>query len=381
MGDIQFFDGDFKVKYRSEEIGFLPKEFQLLQFLYQNPSQVFTREELLNAVWTMEEPTDRTVDDHIYRVRKKLNPFSKVISIETKRGQGYVLRLNKELQKSPLLKDEEVFSNVKMLFHKYHLYGQGDALKLLEENQEVFGFKLDLQSQLYLRFMNGDFSWFIETEEATFWEKSYYLLHIYSFITVDKKKSLEYFSKALAVKELPEFHRLEIRLLNRLSLLIITKQFEKAEELLVDSKKEIQKKKLQGFLPLIFLSELYLSFHKEDSSEIKEKMNNMENLLESYPFSRERASFSILKGIQCLHMNEQLEAKNYFDEGFKLFKEAKYIPGILISLMTINHFLNEFQIQGELSHHYNQVWQRYAEEYQFDQLERTITQLFAFHFK
>ncbi|MDP4553545.1 winged helix-turn-helix domain-containing protein [Alkalihalobacillus macyae] len=44
---------------------FLPKEFQLLQFLYQNPSQFFTREELLNAVWSREEPTDRTFDDHI----------------------------------------------------------------------------------------------------------------------------------------------------------------------------------------------------------------------------------------------------------------------------------------------------------------------------
>lgn len=381
MTKIQFFKDDYKVKYRSEEIVLLPKEFQLLYFLYESPSRIFSREELLDKVWPLETPTDRTVDDHIYRVRKKLKPISSVVSIETRRGQGYILCLKKELLKSPLFKDKEVSTNVKELFHKYHLYGQGDALKLLEENQDVFGFELDLNSQLYLRFMKGDFFWFIETEAASFWEKCYYLLHIYSFITLDKEKSLAYFTRALTAKELPGDHRLEIRLLNRLSLMVITKQFDIAEKLLADSKKEIHEKNLQGFLPLIYLSDLYLSFHKEGSTQIMKKMNNMEDLLVNYPFSREIASFTILKGIQFLSLNKQSEAKNLFEEGFKLFLDAKYTPGILIGLMTIMYFLEEFQLQGELYNHYKQVWVKYAEEYQFEELERRIRRQFDFHFK
>ncbi|MGY0693480.1 winged helix-turn-helix domain-containing protein [Virgibacillus sp. FSP13] len=372
MEKIKFFNGDFKVKYRSEEIVLLPKEFQLLQFLYQSPSRIFTRDELLDAVWPMEAPTDRTVDDHIYRVRRKLKPLSSVVSIETVRGWGYRLILSKEAHKSPLLKDEEVSSNVKMLFHKYHLYGQGDALKLLEENQAVFGFELDLQSRLYLHFMRGDFKWFLEKEEIFFWEKCYYFLHIYSYIEADKKKCLDYFSRALAAKELPEHYRLEIRLLNRLSFLIYTKQFDEAENLLRQSEKEIHEKNLEGFIPLISLTELYLAFLRSDTDRIDKKMVEMDKMLVKYPFLREKAIFYVIKGIKCLTVEKQAEAEHYFDEGFELFQEAKYIPGILSSLNIILFFLKEFQMKNDLYARYQKAWKRYAEEYNFPELKRQI---------
>ena len=143
MEKIKFSTKDYKVEYRSEEIIFLPKEFQLFKFLYHNPSRIFTRDELLDAVWPMETPIDRTIDDHIYRVRKKLKPLASVISIATVRGQGYLLSIN-EVQENPLIKDQEVSSSVINLFKKYHLYGQGNALKLLDEHQAMLGFKVDL---------------------------------------------------------------------------------------------------------------------------------------------------------------------------------------------------------------------------------------------
>ena len=55
MEKIKFSNTAYKVTYRSEEIIFLPREYQLFKFLYQNPSRIFSREELLDAVWPMEE--------------------------------------------------------------------------------------------------------------------------------------------------------------------------------------------------------------------------------------------------------------------------------------------------------------------------------------
>ncbi|MGE7978917.1 winged helix-turn-helix domain-containing protein [Psychrobacillus sp. NPDC093200] len=87
MEKIKFSNTGHKVNYRSEEIIFLPREFQLFKFLYQYPSRVFSREELLNAVWPMEDPVDRTVDDHIYRIRKKLNLYHQWLILKRSGGK------------------------------------------------------------------------------------------------------------------------------------------------------------------------------------------------------------------------------------------------------------------------------------------------------
>ncbi|HHW55225.1 MAG: response regulator transcription factor [bacterium] len=66
-----------------------PREFDLLYFLAQNPRRVFTREELLAAVWGYDYFGDqRTVDVHIRRLRKKLEPL-KHEYLTTVWGVGY----------------------------------------------------------------------------------------------------------------------------------------------------------------------------------------------------------------------------------------------------------------------------------------------------
>jgi two-component system phosphate regulon response regulator PhoB len=72
-----------------------PTEFRLLQFLLQHPGCVFSREELLNAVWGPDiyvEP--RTVDVHIRRLRKALNGDEEADIIRTVRAAGYALDVN-----------------------------------------------------------------------------------------------------------------------------------------------------------------------------------------------------------------------------------------------------------------------------------------------
>lgn len=69
-----------------------PTEFRLLQFLMEHPGAVFSREELLNAVWGPDiyvEP--RTVDVHIRRLRKALNGDTDPDVIRTVRAAGYAL--------------------------------------------------------------------------------------------------------------------------------------------------------------------------------------------------------------------------------------------------------------------------------------------------
>ncbi|MBF0560688.1 MAG: phosphate regulon transcriptional regulator PhoB [Alphaproteobacteria bacterium] len=75
---------------RSIHLG--PTEFRLLQYLMQHTGLVFSREELLNAVWGPDiyvEP--RTVDVHVRRLRKALNGDNEADLIRTVRAAGYAI--------------------------------------------------------------------------------------------------------------------------------------------------------------------------------------------------------------------------------------------------------------------------------------------------
>jgi len=69
-----------------------PTEFRLLEFFLQHPRRVFSREELLDAVWGKDihvEP--RTVDVHIRRLRKSINGDEELDLVRTVRAAGYAL--------------------------------------------------------------------------------------------------------------------------------------------------------------------------------------------------------------------------------------------------------------------------------------------------
>ena len=65
-------------------------EFKLLKLFMENPEKVFSREQILDAVWDMNAYlSDRTVDVHILRLRKLLKPHGVDGMITTVRGSGY----------------------------------------------------------------------------------------------------------------------------------------------------------------------------------------------------------------------------------------------------------------------------------------------------
>jgi DNA-binding response OmpR family regulator len=69
------------------------REFDLLTFLARRPGRVYTREELLEAVWGEYLGTPRTVDQHILQLREKLGEDPKAPRfLETVRGVGYRFR-------------------------------------------------------------------------------------------------------------------------------------------------------------------------------------------------------------------------------------------------------------------------------------------------
>ena len=65
-----------------------PKEFDLLEMLVRHPGRAFAREYLMEKIWGYDAiGSDRTVDTHVLRLRKKLGPVGE--RIETVWGLGY----------------------------------------------------------------------------------------------------------------------------------------------------------------------------------------------------------------------------------------------------------------------------------------------------
>jgi two-component system phosphate regulon response regulator PhoB len=72
-----------------------PTEFKLLRHFLENPARVFSREQLVDAVWGRDSVIDiRTVDVHIRRLRQALNAKGGADLIRTVRSAGYALDAN-----------------------------------------------------------------------------------------------------------------------------------------------------------------------------------------------------------------------------------------------------------------------------------------------
>lgn len=73
------------------DVSLTKTEFEILWLLLQNPGRVYSRDSLLRTVWPDDVlVTDRTVDVHIARMRKKIAPYDK--HIVTRLGYGYCFK-------------------------------------------------------------------------------------------------------------------------------------------------------------------------------------------------------------------------------------------------------------------------------------------------
>jgi two-component system phosphate regulon response regulator PhoB len=93
-GDLLIDRVAHRVKRAGQEIHLGPTEFRLLDYLMQHPGRVFSREQLLDAVWGSDVYVEaRTVDVHIGRLRKALGVSEADDPIRTVRSAGYSLDL------------------------------------------------------------------------------------------------------------------------------------------------------------------------------------------------------------------------------------------------------------------------------------------------
>ncbi|MDG4811779.1 phosphate regulon transcriptional regulator PhoB [Hydrogenovibrio sp. 3SP14C1] len=90
IGSLKLDLSSYRFTVNDEEVKLGPTEFKLMQFFMTHSNRVYTRVQLLDQVWgenvVVEE---RTVDVHIRRLRKLLDPVGAADYIQTVRGAGY----------------------------------------------------------------------------------------------------------------------------------------------------------------------------------------------------------------------------------------------------------------------------------------------------
>lgn len=96
VGELALYPETYEVKCSGQPISLTPSEFKLLLALAQNRGRVLTRDSLIEQVQGEGvSVVGRTVDTHVFGLRKKLGPCADVI--ETVRGIGYRVKPMNEI--------------------------------------------------------------------------------------------------------------------------------------------------------------------------------------------------------------------------------------------------------------------------------------------
>ena len=91
-GDIEMDLARHRVQRGGRDLHLGPTEYRLLRHFLESPGRVFSREQLLDAVWGRDVYVEtRTVDVHIRRLRKTLNEGGLPDLIRTVRSAGYAI--------------------------------------------------------------------------------------------------------------------------------------------------------------------------------------------------------------------------------------------------------------------------------------------------
>jgi DNA-binding response OmpR family regulator len=91
FGDVELSFKKYAARKAGQELELSPREFEILRYLIRRRSEIVTRDQLLDEVWGYESsPVTRTVDNHIARLRQKIEQDpSNPQYIVTVHGLGY----------------------------------------------------------------------------------------------------------------------------------------------------------------------------------------------------------------------------------------------------------------------------------------------------
>jgi len=89
-GTLRLDPATHRVSINNTPLELAPMEYQLLQFFMTHPERVYSREQLIDHVWgTSIRVEERTIDVHIRRLRKSLEPSGHDRLVQTVRSAGY----------------------------------------------------------------------------------------------------------------------------------------------------------------------------------------------------------------------------------------------------------------------------------------------------
>ncbi|UFJ41218.1 winged helix-turn-helix domain-containing protein [Brevibacillus humidisoli] len=374
MASFHLDDGTLTVSLAGESVTLLPKEYALFAYLLNHPDRTLSREQLLDAVWPSEHPTDRTIDDHIYRLRKRLRHWSHSMMIETVRGQGYRLRLNTEPSFYGLAQhDQEFVEGFRKLIGKYHLYGMGSAMLTIAAHQDVLGIKMDRFYEVYVRFVSGKFHWIVDNQSLSFWEEKLpYLLILYSYVQSDHEKTLYYYQRALQSGKLSAGwqHDLKTELV---SLYLFLGRLEQAKQGIEALKKQLATtdEDICHYL-FVLANELKYGLITNNQSLLDKAQQQVDERLARVPYLREQGTHAVLKGMILLQRGARAAAVSHIDEGLNTLRFSRFAPHLIQSVRSLLFFLEQYHHDPPLLSAYTALWNELKVTYRFFDLEQKI---------
>lgn len=96
VGEIQIDQDAHEVTVAGTVVDLSPTEYKLLRYLMSNPNRVLTKAQILDHVWEYDFNGEMgIVESYISYLRKKLDPLTTEPVIQTKRGVGYLYKVNR----------------------------------------------------------------------------------------------------------------------------------------------------------------------------------------------------------------------------------------------------------------------------------------------
>jgi len=357
MHSIDLDRGTWTARCRGGEVALLPKEFSLLETLYRHLGRTLSREQLLDAVWPMEAPIDRTVDDHVYRLRKKLAPWKDLYEIRTVRGAGYRMEAvgaAGETAPNPLLDDPEHAERMMRILDANLLYGRGDALLALLSQHELLGFEPAPYMKSYAAFVEGRYRE-LTGGDAPFGERAFYLLHLYHMM---KPGASRPFVEAALRRRLlaPVFHE-ELERHNQIFMLRDWGELEASEALFREAWAEAEGGgDASNLLPYLANVRLETLIETGDLGAAEEQIAWMERKFLPFPYLREEGLFLILRGI-ARYNRKARDADADFENGLASLRRSRFVPHWLNGVHTLLKYA-ERSGWGNVARRYRPEWER-----------------------
>ncbi|MED4752656.1 winged helix-turn-helix domain-containing protein [Brevibacillus choshinensis] len=377
MGMISWSDELFQVHHADETVSLLPKEYALFQYLFTWKNRTFSREDLLDRVWPLEDPTDRTVDDHIYRLRRKLQKWSHLFTIDTVRGVGYRLSWKQHQPPKPSALNRDFSDSIRNLMETYHGMGMGAAMQTLSTHQEVLGFSMDPFYDMYLHFIRGDFVWFIETTSFPLPEKLFYLFHIYYMAETDPRKTVRVFKHVESHQDqMPTSFRDELQIA-AVGLYAMAGLLAEAEQQLVKARQIVNGMNSESFTLFLNAEQTMLALLSNRLDEAEEIIRRSAEKLQMVPMQRELGSFTISRGV-CMYLRgERTKARQLVDEGIEIIRATKFMPHLIYAVHSVQFFLQTFECDDEWLRKYKKVWTELTSEFKFEELKKSILSIIS----